>query len=442
MAAPYALAPALVTDEPLDYRTVENRKIYKAATAPLWNDQFYDLSPSGLFPLMESLVMRGHTYGWTQNPGGCMYVPENPESQNLPNEALSYFFDSYATLELVQIQQWEVRMVDDETKAGQDSHCLFHAIMNSLDTDARTTLMLEKQDYELQSADGATIQGGLALLKIITNHVLQESPGMAAILRTELNNIQELFLKLDSDVQAFNQQVKLLIKRLNRLGQRENADDLLLNLFAAYEDAQDEEFAKYIKDRHSEHEDGRRVLDHTSLMAVALAKYKLLKRQGRWKAPTPTQEKLTALQAKLTKIENKVATAKKKVAFAQQENNNGKGKGGATPSNNKKDRPDWLRNNTPPTGKWLKGDTPRHWNGIDWYWCSKETGGKCEGHWRRHKPSDCKGTAKKRGAHNESGGGNQQTKKKPKMILAQAARAVLEQGGIDPDEAFEEQEEE
>jgi hypothetical protein len=31
-------------------------------------------------------------------------------------------------------------------------------------------------------------------------------------------------------------------------------------------------------------------------------------------------------------------------------------------------------------------------NGFDWYWCGKATGGKCE-KWRAHKPKDCMGKA-------------------------------------------------
>ena len=33
------------------------------------------------------------------------------------------------------------------------------------------------------------------------------------------------------------------------------------------------------------------------------------------------------------------------------------------------------------------------WNGNKWYWCSKETGGKCEGRWVRHPPASCEGKA-------------------------------------------------
>ena len=46
------------------------------------------------------------------------------------------------------------------------------------------------------------------------------------------------------------------------------------------------------------------------------------------------------------------------------------------------------------------------WNGNKWYWCSKETGGKCEGRWVRHAPSSCEGKAfkgfKKRGTVKEA----------------------------------------
>ena len=46
------------------------------------------------------------------------------------------------------------------------------------------------------------------------------------------------------------------------------------------------------------------------------------------------------------------------------------------------------------------------WNGNKWYWCSKETGGKCEGRWVRHAPNSCQGKAfkgfKKRGTVKEA----------------------------------------
>ena len=36
---------------------------------------------------------------------------------------------------------------------------------------------------------------------------------------------------------------------------------------------------------------------------------------------------------------------------------------------------------------------PRMWNGNDWWYCHPDTGGKCDGQYRRHKPADCEGRA-------------------------------------------------
>ena len=53
--------------------------------------------------------------------------------------------------------------------------------------------------------------------------------------------------------------------------------------------------------------------------------------------------------------------------------------------------PKWLVNNEKPqTGQLSR---TRMWNGNKWYWCSKETGGKCEGCWVRHPPASCEGKA-------------------------------------------------
>ena len=44
----------------------------------------------------------------------------------------------------------------------------------------------------------------------------------------------------------------------------------------------------------------------------------------------------------------------------------------------------------PPEGELHK---PRKWNGIDWWYCHPDTGGKCQGVYRRHKPAQCEGKA-------------------------------------------------
>jgi hypothetical protein len=65
----------------------------------------------------------------------------------------------------------------------------------------------------------------------------------------------------------------------------------------------------------------------------------------------------------------------------------GKAKGGKTRVNAQD--PEWLAKNLKPS----PFDKIAHHRGDPWYWCSPESGGKCNGCWRKHKPMECKGTA-------------------------------------------------
>ena len=38
-----------------------------------------------------------------------------------------------------------------------------------------------------------------------------------------------------------------------------------------------------------------------------------------------------------------------------------------------------------------KKNKPIYWKQKPWYWCDESTGGKCNGKWRCHKPSECRG---------------------------------------------------
>jgi hypothetical protein len=54
-------------------------------------------------------------------------------------------------------------------------------------------------------------------------------------------------------------------------------------------------------------------------------------------------------------------------------------------------KPSWFYKE-PKAGKMSK---PRMWNNKPWYYCSKNSGGKCDRQYRPHKPANCKGRAHK-----------------------------------------------
>ena len=96
---------------------------------------------------------------------------------------------------------------------------------------------------------------------------------------------------------------------------------------------------------------------------------------GRWNAPSDEEEKTTALEAKLANLEKR---HKKKCDKRENNDNDNK-------TNNKKKFWKFRK----PSDDKLK--MPIKKNGLKWHWCSKETGGKCNGGHCHHKPSQCGG---------------------------------------------------
>ena len=123
------------------------------------------------------------------------------------------------------------------------------------------------------------------------------------------------------------------------------------------------------------------------LMNKAANKYKLLKTKEMWEAPSAESE-ITALKSTVGNIQK---VLKRSSATAGNENTPNKSKKIKKVSK-KKPQPAWMKFKPDPANL----TKPREWNGKSWWWCSPETGGKCDGKYRAHKPSECWGTAKKK----------------------------------------------
>ena len=77
------------------------------------------------------------------------------------------------------------------------------------------------------------------------------------------------------------------------------------------------------------------------------------------------------------------------------------------------------------------------WGGKQWWYCHKDTGGKCEGEYRRHKPNVCNGQARKvseikkgtRKSVNKTEGEGK------KLKMSEALAVVIESDATDSDES-------
>jgi hypothetical protein len=119
-------------------------------------------------------------------------------------------------------------------------------------------------------------------------------------------------------------------------------------------------------------------------MLAAKNKFDAMVEKGTWNAPT-AEKKIVALEAKLT---SSMKTLNKKVSFEMMGK---KGSGKAKSTGDKKRSKDDSEEKDPKTWSPPKAGDKKvaKYNGYVWYWCGKDTGGKCE-KWRAHKPKECK----------------------------------------------------
>ena len=224
--------------------------------------------------------------------------------------------------------------------------------------------------------------------------------------------------QVGSDITKFNTYVKLLIDSLNARG--ETSQDTLVNLFKGYQAVSDKPFSEYINRLQESHEDGNTITADV-LMQRAADKYKNLKQAGKWNAPSEEEEKIIALEAKIRSLQ-------KSRNLKTREESKGK-RGNDRKKNDKKSfLPTWHKK--PPKPEEMK--KPREHNNKKWYWCCPETGGKCNGIWRTHKPEDCRGMMRK--DDKKSGTKRpvkEQANDKRSLKLAKAMTTLADAGGSD-----------
>ena len=243
--------------------------------------------------------------------------------------------------------------------------------MNSISKEGKRKILVWEDQYQI----GAYGSGNL-LLKIIVRESHLDTNATSASIRKKLTNLDRYLPTIGQDITKFNTYVKLLIDGLRSRG--EATSDLLINLFKGYSACSDREFIEYMKRKEDSFEEGAEITPD-QLMKYADEKYKTLLQKGTWNAPDANEEKILALQIEIDKLKKSGNTKKQKT------------KKSGKKSDPKGNKPAWFSKR--PTDSELH--KPKEWNGRKWYYCHKDTGGKCEGVWRQHTPSTCKGKAYK-----------------------------------------------
>ena len=382
----FYLNPASAMTGTLDFSRTETRKYYAKATEKLDSEELYDCTPGNMFHFLKLIKQRANEYGWDEEDLGIMWIPEDVDDAN---SKLHYLPTEYGRISMEQITRFEKSYLGLQTRAAQDSYMLYKCLISSLSKEARMKIETWEEDYLIRNNEGTIVPSGNLLLKVIIRESHIDTNATTQSIRMKLSNLDEYIMKIGSDITKFNGYVKMLLSSLHARGQR--TEDLLSHLFKGYLAASDKVFVRYIEGKKEKYEEGKD-LEPEKLMLLADNRFRLLKERDEWDAPSQEEEKLLSLQAEVEKLKR---GNKRKSNTKKEKNDN---------QNTKKSR----RQETPVKPEWMKErpaeedlKKPRQWNGSEWWYCHPETGGKCDGQYRRHKPSQCEGRAFRRNTPNK-----------------------------------------
>jgi hypothetical protein len=348
-------------DDIIDYSTTTGMKIYKEASTEL--KVKFDVESSQVVLFCEALKSRAQDSGWALGEGDIINIPdEKGDKHNLLME--------FGCLTTQEIKTHVTSYLVANGRKAQNSTQMLNCLKASITDAGWLKIMSEADKYTVDEKES-----GPLLFKLLMQTAVVDTVATAEFYRANLSSLDTYVATVDSNIEIFNQYVKTQLAGLKARG--ETTNDLLTNLFKAYLNVSDEAFVRYIELKKIAFEDGQEIKPD-ALMSLALNKYATLKQQGKWKALTPTDEKLVALSAQFKEIKDKnlkLTSALKKALKSR-----GKDKGSkAERDKKKKQNQEWKK--IPPKD----GEAKQKSVGKNTYhWCDKHKA------WTVHKPEDCR----------------------------------------------------
>jgi hypothetical protein len=191
----FALAPALVSDAPIDYSTTEGAKIYKAATEALPVE--FDCSATKLKVFLSSLGDRASANGWDfilDIPTAIVVAPAAVPAFNLLTE--------YGRIPLEQVTAHARTCISTQNRNAQNSYAIYQCIMQSLTETAKQKILLHEEQYTVNG-----IRSGACLLMVVIRESHLDSNATTKFIRESLSSLDTYMTKIDSDIEKFNDYV-------------------------------------------------------------------------------------------------------------------------------------------------------------------------------------------------------------------------------------------
>ena len=384
-AVPFALTPALVNNDILDYTDQGTIKSYYRAIEPL--DPVFDVEGGTLKLFLENVKQRAESFNWMST----LTIPKNGQQLNL--------IADYGALSLQDVNDHAQTYIGQHLRNAQNSFQIYNCLISSLTDAGKARVVLESNKFTINE-----VPDGPLLLKVIIQLAHIDTRATVTVIRTRLSSLDAKMSQLQDNITEFKEYVKTQRGSLEARG--EVTHDLLVNLFKGYKAASDNRFVKYIESKEDDYNEGQEITAD-SLMELAETKYRTLVESEQWMEPTTEEKKIVALTAQIAQLKKQ----KKKNNQNSTQNNNG---------NNNNNNNSGSSNSETNNQNQQRGNSSKK---TPWYWVAPKTGephtkkvgekeyhwcphhGK-QGKWVRHNPSECKAKdkSKNQGQGQESSG--------------------------------------
>ena len=364
MPARFALTPALVSQQYLDYTLTNDIKLYYKSIAPLSTK--FDLSPANMRGFIKAFFDKASDANWLMT----LRIPIGNEQFDLIKQ--------YGSVSIEQVRQHADTYIGTETRHAQNSNQIYACLAESLTTEAKNKVALETHKFVVQETND-----GLLYFKVIVGLAHIDTRATVMVIRTRLSSLDTKLVELQDNIIELNQFVKTQTDGLEARG--ETTEDLLVNLFKAYKACGDEEFLSWTKKKEDDYNEGTNITPE-QLMVLADNKFKTLTESGAWMQKSRAQKRIVALAAQVQTLERGTQAKKpepKKPWTGNKAKTPYKGKG--KPNANKDKGWAWMTT-APAAGQPKEKDMA----GKHYRWCTYHNENGSGGKWVQHALADCK----------------------------------------------------
>lgn len=417
----FALSPAAINNEIIDYSTAEGMKLYNKAIAPL--SMTFGLEAAKLNAFIQLFRARADSSNWWP----ALTFIQDGETYNL--------VDHYGIIRKSTIRAKGLTYTGQASRNAQNSEQIYQCLLHSLTEAAQNKVTVEANEYMLPDlANNKNQPNGPLFLKHILSKTRADTNATVTTIRMRLGNLSKHLQEMKYNISEFNTFVKNQVNDLTSRGQ--TTHDLLHNLFQAYKTVDDKDFVDFIRAKQREYNKGDE-LTAEQLMMEAENEYLRAVETEEWQQPTAEQEKIVALSAQVADLKKENEELAKEVKKTQGKggNNNRRqrnGKGQGQRQNNRQGNRKQGKNNrrnsnipAPKPGEPLEKEV----NGKTLKYCAYKHG------WCGHTEHECELKKKEQqsrtGNQAQTQANNNNNNNKPTMKVSSALTAIMEEEASD-----------